>query len=143
MTAAADDFPIEVVAAAIVRSGLVLAAQRSHPDTLRGQWEFPGGKVQSGENRTEALHRECWEELGVRVCVGEQLGTDVSMTLPDRRPAVLALYECTLQDERENPRNIEHSALRWLAGNELANVEWLVTNRHLLTWVARRVRWSA
>ena len=62
-----------VVAAAIVRDGRVLAAQRSYPAELAGQWEFPGGKVEPDEMPRAALVREIGEELGMRVDVHERL----------------------------------------------------------------------
>ena len=64
-----------VVGAAIVRDGRVLAARRSAPPATAGGWEFPGGKVEPGESAPAALIRECREELGVTVSVGELLGT--------------------------------------------------------------------
>ena len=59
--------------AAIIAHGRVLACARAHPPELAGFWEFPGGKVEPGETEVEALVRECVEEIGVRVEVGERL----------------------------------------------------------------------
>lgn len=63
-----------VVAAVIERGGLILAARRVGPPPLAGRWEFPGGKVEPGESDAEALIRECGEELGVRITVGDRIG---------------------------------------------------------------------
>ncbi|WP_194384805.1 NUDIX domain-containing protein [Microbacterium luteum] len=52
-----------VVGAVIVRDGLILAARRTRPADLAGQWEFPGGKVEDGEDLPTALAREIREEL--------------------------------------------------------------------------------
>src|SRR5690606_41296970 len=67
--------------AAIVRAGRLLAQQRGYPDHLAGQWELPGGRVEPGETEVDALVRECVEELGVQVRVGDRVGPDVP--LPD------------------------------------------------------------
>ena len=67
----------EVVGAAVVddlgRPTVLLAARRTEPSALAGGWEFPGGKVDPGEEHTEALRRELREELGVEVALGELL----------------------------------------------------------------------
>ena len=64
--------PLEVVAALIRDGDRFLACQRS-PQKARGLlWEFLGGKVEPGETRRQALARECREELGVTVAVGEE-----------------------------------------------------------------------
>ena len=59
----------QVVGAALVRDGRVLAARRTTPAAAAGRWEFPGGKVEDGESPEAALVREIAEELGVDVVV--------------------------------------------------------------------------
>ena len=72
----------EIVVAAVIvdEAGRVLAAQRADPPELAGGWEFPGGKVDPGEGEIDALVRECREELGVEVSVGERVGGDWPLT---------------------------------------------------------------
>src|SRR5699024_11350553 len=69
--------PRLVVAGAIVddlhRPTELLAARRSAPKSLAGQWEFAGGKVEPGEAPEVALHRELREELGVGVLLGAEI----------------------------------------------------------------------
>ena len=65
---------IEVVAAIIVREGEVFCTQRGYGE-WQGWWEFPGGKMETGESPQEALRREIREELEAEVEVGEQLET--------------------------------------------------------------------
>jgi 8-oxo-dGTP diphosphatase len=114
----AFDRPIRIiVGAAILRDRRVLACERADPPETAGRWEFPGGKVEPGETEAEALARECVEELGVRVRVGE----DVPMA--DGR-FVLRVYAATLVDGDE-PQVLEHSAMRWLGAKELLDVPWL------------------
>lgn len=64
------------VACAIIEdeSGLVLLAQRPPGKALAGAWEFPGGKIEAGENATEALARELREELSLEVSIGRFMG---------------------------------------------------------------------
>ena len=54
---------INVVGAIIVKNGKILCAQRGYDKSLAGFWEFPGGKIESGETATQALKREIREEL--------------------------------------------------------------------------------
>ena len=62
---------VEVVAALIWRGDRFLACQRPAHKARGLLWEFVGGKVEPGETKEEALIRECREELGVTVRVGE------------------------------------------------------------------------
>ena len=110
-----------IVAAVIVMAGRVLACERSAPPEAAGRWEFPGGKVEPGETDEQALVRECAEELGVRVEVGDRVGRDVPLA---GGRAVLRVFTVALLDG-EVPRALEHSAMRWLSADELDSVPWL------------------
>ncbi|MEV4258708.1 (deoxy)nucleoside triphosphate pyrophosphohydrolase [Spirillospora sp. NPDC049652] len=109
-----------VVGAAIISAGRLLAAQRAAPAELAGGWEFPGGKVDPGETDEQALVRECEEELGVRVALGERVGGDWPLG-----PGGTVLRVWTATVEAGEPQALEHLALRWLAADELYTVEWL------------------
>ncbi|MFI5494955.1 (deoxy)nucleoside triphosphate pyrophosphohydrolase [Actinoplanes sp. NPDC051859] len=110
-----------IVAAVIVMAGRVLACERSAPPEVAGRWEFPGGKVEPGETDAEALARECVEELGVHVEVGPRVGPDVPLA---HGRAVLRVFAVTLRDG-DVPQALEHTAMRWLAVDELHSVPWL------------------
>ena len=58
---------INVVGAAIIKDGEVLCARRGEGKSLAGYWEFPGGKIESGETQKEALIREIQEELNATI----------------------------------------------------------------------------
>jgi 8-oxo-dGTP diphosphatase len=113
--------PRVIVAAIIVMDGRVLACERSAPPEVAGRWEFPGGKVEPGESDEAALARECQEELGVRVRVGNRVGPDVSLA---HGRAVLRVFQVDLLDG-DVPRNLEHTSMRWLGPDELQSVNWL------------------
>lgn len=124
----ASPSPKVIVAAVIVTDGRVLACERSAPPEAAGRWEFPGGKVEPGESDAAALARECAEELGVRVEVGERVGPDVPLA---HGRAVLRVYEARLLGG-DVPRALEHRAMRWLAAGELDSVPWLPADRPIV-----------
>jgi 8-oxo-dGTP diphosphatase len=113
--------PLIIVGAAIIADGRVLACERAEPPEMSGKWEFPGGKVEEGEDEPEALVRECVEELGVLVEVGERIGDDITLS---HGRAVLKVYLARLRNGAQ-PQAIEHSELRWLGPDELFSVPWL------------------
>ncbi|MCW2138331.1 (deoxy)nucleoside triphosphate pyrophosphohydrolase [Actinoplanes cyaneus] len=113
--------PRVIVAAVIIAGGRVLACQRSAPPEAAGKWEFPGGKVEPGESDQQALARECAEELGIAVEVGERVGPDVPLA---HGRAVLRVYAVEVLDGGV-PEALEHSAMRWLAVDQLNSVPWL------------------
>lgn len=116
----------EVVAAAIVRDGRVLAARRTGPADVAGGWEFPGGKVDPGETVAEALVRE----------VREELTCEIEMLRPlSGRAAIKPGYELTAFVVRlvsGEPIPHEHDALRWLGPEDLDQVDWLSADRPFL-----------
>ncbi|WP_376771417.1 (deoxy)nucleoside triphosphate pyrophosphohydrolase [Micromonospora polyrhachis] len=112
--------PRVIVGAAIIEGRRVLAAARARPPETAGKWEFPGGKVEPGESEGAALVRECSEELGVLVEVGDRVGPAVPV---GQGRAVLKVYAAQLV--HGEPRALEHAELRWLTVDELADVPWL------------------
>ena len=113
--------PRIIVGAAIIEDGRVLACARSEPPEFAGRWEFPGGKVEIGESESEALLRECAEELNVKIEIGDRVGEDVQL---GHGWAVLRVYAARLHDG-DRPQRLEHLELRWLAADELHTVDWL------------------
>ncbi|WP_235921788.1 NUDIX domain-containing protein [Lentzea tibetensis] len=115
-----------VVGAAIVRDGLLLAQQRAYPESHAGQWELPGGRVEPGEEPVDALVRECDEELGVPVVVGDQVGPDI----PLKEDLLLRVYAAKL--DGGEPEALEHKAIRWLTAAEIPALDWLPADRVLV-----------
>jgi 8-oxo-dGTP diphosphatase len=117
-----------IVAAVIITDGRVLACERSAPPEVAGRWEFPGGKVEPGESDQQALARECAEELGVRVEVGDRVGPDVPLA---HGRAVLRVFAVRLL-AGDTPRALEHTSMRWLAADELGSVPWLPADQPIV-----------
>lgn len=69
--------PVDVIAGILEWEGLILIARRAEDGRLPNLWEFPGGKVESGETPEQALQREFREELGVEIDVGKHVGVSV------------------------------------------------------------------
>jgi len=115
-----------VVGAAIVRDGRVLAARRTTPPSAAGRWEFPGGKVEPGESDAESLAREILEELGVRVTVDQWLAGE--QPIAEKYVLRVALA----RTEAGEPTPTEHDRVRWLAADELGDVDWLDSDRPFL-----------
>lgn len=128
---------IVVAAAIIVESESrprLLVAQRRRPPELAGRWELPGGKVQPGEAEAAALARELTEELGLpadAIGVGQRLGADVAVS----GDMTLRAYRVSLSGGEPRPQ--DHHALRWVAAEELADVDWVPADRAWLTELRR------
>ena len=116
----------EVVGAAIVRGGRLLAARRTRPAAAAGRWELPGGKVEPGESPDDALAREVAEELGCRVVVTRWLDRSVPVS------AGLTLRVAVARAVDREPEPVEHDRVRWLAADELDEVDWLDADRPFL-----------
>ena len=110
---------IEVVAAIIRKGDKIFATQRGYGE-WKDWWEFPGGKVETGETPEEALVREIREELSAGINVDEFL-----CTVEHDYPAFhlkMHCYLCSLVTEALHLN--EHEAAKWLAKDELDSVKW-------------------
>jgi mutator protein MutT len=119
---------IEVTAAIIKRDGALLIAQRLPESHLGGLWEFPGGKRETDETLEACLQRECAEELGVEVRVGELLRV-VEHTYPEVR-VKLHFFECFLVGGE--PEALGCQAVRWVSPKELSAFRFPPADSHLI-----------
>jgi 8-oxo-dGTP diphosphatase len=109
--------PVPVVCALIERAGRVLLARRPAHKHLPLNWEFPGGKVEPGEDPAAALVREIREELGCAVVLTRALPRfthDYGAVVIEMIP-----YVCTLAADSAAPHPHEHVALAWVRPEEL------------------------
>lgn len=112
---------IHVVAAIIERSGTVFAARRNEHRTAGGLWEFPGGKVESGETPEAALQRELKEELAIEATVGRFI--DQSRTVLRAQAIEMSCYAVSLLG-RDPERSTDHDAMMWIGLDKLTSLDW-------------------
>ena len=130
---ASDPQPHQLIAVAVVvYDGTFLVGLRPPGKPLAGFSEFPGGKVSAGETPAEAAARECREETGLNVVVGDAYPI-VEHDYPHGR-LTLHFFRCTLADPAENA--IPNEPFRWVQGEELARLEFPEANRSLLAELA-------
>jgi 8-oxo-dGTP diphosphatase len=129
-----------IVAAAVVVEGDQVLLTRRKPGThLAGAWEFPGGKVEPGEDPRAALRRELDEELGIDVSVGEIVDVtfhryagqpsvqskgpvpriDAGVHGAEDKAVLLLFFEATRAPHSAEPRARDVAAFRWAAAGEL------------------------
>ena len=113
------------VVAAIIRDGdRIFATQRGYGEYKDG-WEFPGGKVEPGETPQEALVREIKEELDADIIVGDLL-TTVEYDYPTFHLSMDCFWAALVEGSKM--KLLEHEAAKWLAMDELDEVEWLAAD---------------
>ena len=123
---------IEVVAAIIIKDGQVFATQRGYGQ-WQGWWEFPGGKIESGERPQDALVREIREELDAEIEVGDLLET-VEWDYPDFH-LTMHCFLCSLLSDSFHLN--EHEAAAWLTPEDLHSVRWLPADEGLVDRITR------
>lgn len=126
----------EVVAALIWEGKRFLAARRP-PHKARGLlWEFVGGKVEPGETREAALIRECREELGIELSVGDAY-MDVTHEYPDLT-VHLTLFHAAIASG--TPQMLEHCELRWITAAEIEELDFCPADVEILEKIKRDYR---
>lgn len=118
------------VAAGIVMNvqGLVLVALRPKHTELGGLWEFPGGKVESGESLEAALKRELAEEIGIEV-IDAQSFLMLEHNYPNRK-VILHVYK--VEQFKGEPQGREGQELRWVTVAELSSLEFPAANHKII-----------
>ena len=126
---------IRVVAGVVVEDGRMMVALRGPEMAHAGQWELPGGKVEPGEADATALARELAEELGIRVMVGDHVGT--SEVPIGGRTIQMHAYRCRIVEGR--PAATEHARIAWVGPVELARLAWAPADVPLIPVLVQEV----
>ena len=114
------------VVAAVIRAvnnenkPVIFATKRGYGE-FKGGWEFPGGKIESGETPQQALKREIMEELDTEIAVGELIDT-IEYDYPNFHLSMDCFWCEIVKGDLVLK---EHEAARWLTREELTDVEWL------------------
>lgn len=118
----------EVVAALIWDKNRFMICQRPEHKARGLLWEFVGGKVEPGETKQQALVRECREELGIRLSVGE-----VFMEVVHRYPDItvhLTLFCATIAEGI--PQKLEHNDIRWITPAQIPEYDFCPADEEIL-----------
>lgn len=117
------------VVAAIIWDGERFMICRRPAHKARGlMWEFPGGKVEKGETKEQALIRECREELAVTLDVGDAF-MEVTHEYPDITVR-LTLFNAKIKEG--TPQKLEHSDIRWITANEIDEYTFCPADKEVL-----------
>lgn len=124
-----------VVAAVIEREGKILIGQRRRGGRHPFKWEFPGGKVEAGEEPRAALERELREELAIEANIGEEMARE-QIAYPGRTPIELIFYGVT--NFHGEPQNLDFEQIVWAARDELEGLDFLEGDLAFVKWLAAR-----
>jgi 8-oxo-dGTP diphosphatase len=126
---------IQVVAAVIERSDRrILIGQRRRADTSPLRWEFPGGKVRTGETFEQALARELREELGVTLVKSVEIASVRHQYANTSEELEIHFFAAEYAEPDSSPHVFEQIA--WVLPRELSNYDFLAANRQLIANLA-------
>jgi len=123
---------IRVVAAVVAREGRCLVCERPAHKRHGGLWEFPGGKLEPGEDILAAARRELHEELGVEVT---EVGPALAAFQDPGSPFRIEFHPVAIQGE---PACLEHARLLWLPPGDLAALPLAPTDRRFVLEILAR-----
>lgn len=122
-----------VVAALIVKAGKILVCQRTKHQTMPLKWEFPGGKIEEGEQPRSALHRELEEELGIDATIGDEVAR-IRHEYKSGNSVELRFF--VVREFRGEIENRIFKDLRYAAPTELPSFDFLEADLALVTDIA-------
>ncbi|MFA5957253.1 8-oxo-dGTP diphosphatase MutT [Hyphomicrobium sp.] len=111
----------------------VLIAQRPEGKSMAGLWEFPGGKVESGETPEDALCRELKEELDIELCRACLAPFNFASHAYEKFHLLMPLYLCRTWDGEIRPR--EGQAVKWVRGIDLSRYSMPPADEPLIPWL--------
>lgn len=122
---------IHVAVGVITRNNKFLVAQREQHKHQGGRWEFPGGKVEDGEQVEQALIRELKEELGIKIITNQcSKLCDVKHQYDDLH-VWLDVWLVALDDQ--TPHGAEGQAIKWVSFDDLQSLDFPAANAEILT----------
>jgi 8-oxo-dGTP diphosphatase len=130
--------PVLVAAGVIIEEGRVLLAQRKRGTHLAGAWEFPGGKVEAGEDPRSALERELREELGIDAAAGEIV--EVTYHRYPEKDVLLLFFEAVRRPWSAEPRPLDVASVKWAPPAGLADKLFPPADVAVLAKVRARLR---
>ncbi len=111
---------IKVVAAIIQKENKILATKRGYGEFIN-MWEFPGGKIESGETKKQALVREIKEELNIEINV-DKFALDIEYQYPNFY-LFMSCFMCSIKEG--SIELLEHNDGKWITKEELNTLNWL------------------
>lgn len=108
-----------VAAGVLIEGDRVLVSRRKSGAHLAGLWEFPGGKVEAGEDPRAALRRELEEELGVVARVGEIVDVTFHRYEDADKSVLLLFFDAALEDGSPPPRALDVAEIAWSSAADL------------------------
>ncbi len=123
-----------VTAAVMERDGRILICRRRMDQDHPGKWEFPGGKLEPGEEPAESLRRELREELGIEASIGAEI-TSYEYTYPGRKPIRLVFFRVT--EFRGEPDYSQFHAVEWSSPASLPAYDFLEGDRDFVNELAQ------
>jgi len=118
-----------VVAAVIEKDGKLLVCQRTRHQTMPLKWEFPGGKIEEGEQPRDALRRELEEELGIHAKIGDEIAR-LQHTYPNGAAVELRFY--IVREYGGDMENRIFRDLQWSSPKDLATYDFLEADAALV-----------
>lgn len=110
---------VVVAAGIVIEDGRVLLSRRKTGTHLAGLWEFPGGKVEAGEDPRDALRRELEEELGILTRVGEIVEVTFHRYDDAEKAVLLLFFDAVRQVGSPAPRALDVAEVAWVAAEGL------------------------
>ena len=122
---------LDVVCAVILENGKILIGRRPPKVHLENLWEFPGGKMDRGETKEAALHREIQEERGISIEIVRFLET-IRHAYADRQDVTLMLHFFLCRRKSGQPHPHSASEIRWATPQEMLGLPFPEADRSLL-----------